>query len=291
MKLTASTIHIALGTFLQLSLAACSSSSVSVPNTSTTISPKDTAATVLVSTRWKPETKVGRWHYVMHDSSIISISNDTNAQPRLIESTTDLTLTLSDTASFFVLNAQIDSMTVTNKQSLSRIPLDTTHSRWRAIVSNQHHFINRLQQSLPCSTTSASVATRVYQVLIPLPLAQVDLHDRWVDTSSAIVCHGRISLTESRINGYELINSASCEQHDAITVHQSGSSTFRGLTAEGSNHLNAGGSGTESRTLCLQRDTGLLLSSTGESRLDLTVTTDRGVFPFTQTTMTSIRQR
>jgi len=278
-----------LGTSVPLILQACSSTRVPVLNPPGNVPPRDTVLTVPMNAKWKPESKSGRWHYIIHDSSTVSISNDTTAQARPIESTVSYTLSFTDSADVILLTAQMDSMTVTNQKSPARITTDTIHSRLREIISKQHRPINQRQQSFSCTTASISVAARVQQLVIPLPMIEVDAHSKWADTSTVVVCHGRVALTEFRTNEFKLASSVACKQNNAISIYRTGSSSFTGASAEGTGHLNAGGMATESGILCLDRSTGLLLSSTGESRVDLTVTTSRGIFPFTQNTVTSIQ--
>ena len=284
-------IHSSVCTVILLQLIAqgCSSSRVRQPSPSTTIPRSDTIASTVRSVGWNPETKSGKWHYIIRDSAIISISNDSNAQVRPIESTTSYTITITDSTSLLVLTVRMDSMIVTRRQSSPKIFSDTNHSQLHTVISKKNHLSNPSQQITTCTAGTNSPTTRLGELLIPLPTTRLNIHERWTDSSTSIVCHGRIALTESRITEYELIDSTSCKQLDAIGVHRLVSSTFTGSSAEGNNHLTAGGSGTGSAILCLQRDTGLLLSSNGESRLDLTATTSRGVFPFTQKTITDIR--
>jgi len=276
---------------LQSMAVGCSSSKVRQPSPSTSVSRNDSVVSAARSFGWKPEMNPGKWHYMIRDSAIISISNDSNAQTRPIESTSSYTLTVIDSGSFLALTTRMDSMVITTQQPSPRITSDTSHPQLHTIISRQNRFRNAPQQAIACTASTTSLSARLSELLIPLPVRPLNSHEKWTDSSTTIVCHGRIALTESRVAEYELIDSTSCEQPDAISVHRTVSSTFTGTSAEGKNHLTAGGSGTASATLCLQRDTGLLLTSSGEARLDLTATTSRGVFPFTQRTITIIQLR
>lgn len=289
MRPTASFICLML--LVQSVVGGCSSSRVQTSTSPTSVTRRDSTVRAVPSIGWSPEMKPGKWHYIIHDSSIISITNDSNAQARPIESTTSYTVTVTDSANLLVLNVHMDSMTVTSQRSTPRTISDTAHAQFRTVISKQNHLISPLQQLTTCTTASSPQTVRLGELLIPLPITHVNARDKWTDSSATIVCHGRVMLTESRITEYELTDSISCKQSDAVAIHRTVSSTFTGSSAEGNSHLSAGGSGTGSAILCLERSTGLLLTSSGESRLDLTATTSRGVFPFTQKTTTDIQIR
>lgn len=291
MRLIMPAILIIIPSFLQISLYGCSSNTKPVPGQSTTVPRKDSAKIIARSNSWNPEIKSGTWSYIIHDSSNVYISNDTTAEVRPINSISIYTISITDTARLLTLSAHIDSIIIINQHS-TKVLIDTSNtSRLHTILSNRGHFSTSNKTALTCAATNISILPRISELVIPLPPTQMNIGEKWTDTATVTTCYGKIPLIETNIREYELLDLITCQQYDAITLHRTVLSSLSGLSVEGVNHLTASGKGIGSTTLCLQRNTGILLKSNGDSRLDLTVTTSRGTFPFTQKTSTQVLLR
>ena len=240
---------------------------------------------------WSPQLGSGKRRYLIRDSSTISISNDTTARVEPIESTTIYTVSVTDSNNLLHLTGHIDSLLVNSRLS-TKVRSDTsTATVSSGLISRQGHLMRVTDaSSMTCSTGSLSSSSRLAELLIFLPPHPAKIGDKWSDTTSATACHGKIPLTQTAVREYELLDFSSCPA-ESVRVRRTVSNTFTGSSAESTNHLSASGSGTGSSVLCLERNTGALVSSDGQSRLELTVTTTRGVFPFTQNTTTHIEPR
>jgi hypothetical protein len=283
---------IAAGMVCSLSLVACSTSHPAAPTTPATIPHKDSVTSESKSSSWAPQFIGGKWRYFIRDSSVVSISNDTTVRPRPIESTMFYSISMADSANVLVLTSHVDSLFVNTRLSTKTNSDSGKFSESHMIFSKQGRIIDAVTPTgVTCTSASASPSPRTGELIIRLPASHVRVGDRWTDTSSTTSCHGRIPLAELAIQEYELLDLTSCQGRDAVKVRRVVSDTFTSSPAESSNHLSASGSGTASSIVCLQRDTGTLLESNGQSRLDLTVITTRGTFPFTQNTNTHIEIR
>lgn len=273
-------------------LVACTTSHQSVPSTPTTRTQLDTARIDSRYKSWAPQLIAIKSRYFIHDSSTISINNDTTATVVPIESTMIYSISTADSNNLLILTGHVDSLSISNALSTKTKPDTGTRPNLHIVISKQGRFLNSSQMPpINCSTANAPSSSRIGELLIPLPHGAVKVGDKWTDTSSTISCHGKISLTHTTIREYELLDLSSCELTDAAKVRELVTDSLTGSSAENNNHLSASGFGTASSTLCLGRSTGTLLERNGQSRLELTVTTSRGVFPFTQNSHTHIKLR
>ena len=277
------------GVLFIISLGACSTTHSLGTRTPPVPTRNNSVTSVSAVSSWTPQIKPGQWKYLIRDSSTVSINNDTVTRIEPIESTTIYTITLTDTSSSLVLTGHIDSLYIrTRLSNRTRSEVSETPDI-HGFVSHQGHFTETVSTSptTVCTGNTPSPISRISELLIPLPNHSLIVGDKWSDTSSVTICHGKIPLRQIAVREYELLDLSSC-QHNAVKVRRVVTNTFAGSSAEGSNHLSASGSGTANSILCLRQNTGALLESTGQSELQLTVTTTRGVFPFIQKTITHI---
>jgi hypothetical protein len=279
----------ALSIMAILAVASCSTSHVPTPPRSSIPSRTDTLPTDSHSSNWTPRFTTGTRHYLIRDSSIISISNDTTARPVPIESTMIYSISVMNAGDSFMLTSHIDSLKVSS-HSRAKSNVDAgTVSDFHTTVSKQGQLSTILDQATTnCIGGIASASARIGELIASFPGTALKVGDRWTDTTSITSCHGKIPLVQQATREYELLDLSSCLQRDAVKVRRTVSDTFTGASAESNNHLSASGSGTASAILCLQRDTGALIESNGESRSDLIIVTTRGTFPFTQNVNTHI---
>jgi hypothetical protein len=272
-------------------IQACSTShstvSSNVPQTTHT----DSTIAESGGTSWAPQIAAGRWRYLIRDSSTVSINNDTTARVEPIESTTIYSMSIVDSNNSLTLSGHVDSLLVNSRLPNKSTDDTTKSSDFHTIISRQGQLTKVSEPtSATCTGAAVSPSARIIELLTVFPAHAIRAGDKWADTISTITCHGKVPLAQTVVREYELLDLTSCQRGGA-KVQRVVSSTFNGTSAESVNHLSAGGSGTSTSLLCIDRNTGALLESDGESRLDLTVTTIRGVFPFTQKTNTHIEVR
>lgn len=280
---------IGLATFSIFTLEACATAHTSGTATPPVAAQRDTVAVKLKSNSWTPQVTVGTYRYLIHDSSTISISNDTSSGFLPIESTTIYSLLLIDTGDSLTVISHLESLAM-----ITRLPVKSTDDignvlESRTTISKQGQLAPIVQQSsTACTALTASVSSRISELIVSFPTARFQVGDKWTDTTSTISCHGRIPLRQQAIQEYEILDLALCAERNAVKVRRIVSDTFSGVSAESHNHLSTSGSGTSASILCLQRESGALIESNGQSRVDLTVVTIRGTFPFTQNMITQI---
>jgi hypothetical protein len=273
------------------SIEACSTRHPSVSASPVSAPHHDSVATSR-KTGWTPQFSSGKWEYLIRDSSTISMTNDTTGHIEPIESTTTYVLSIADSNNVLILTGRIDSLLV-NSRLPSRKSADTSLSReFHSVLSKQGHLTTvPATPTITCTGASLPPSTRLQELLITRPTGAIEVGSTWSDTSSMTTCHGKIPLTQTVVRNYQLMESSTC-QPGMAQVQRTVSSSLIGSSAEtNSNHLSANGSGTATSILCLDRNTGILLESTGHSHLEMTVTTSRGTFPFVQNTSTQIRLR
>lgn len=291
MKTSTPVHYFAASIYILLSLEGCSTSHPTVSAKPASTTRADSTTPEIRSNSWAPQVSTGTWHYLIRDSSVVSINNDTTAHVEPIESTTIYTMSVADSNNSLLFTGHVDSLVVNSGLSTKSAGDTTRSTELRALISKQGQLM-RISQVTPTSCAGAgnSPSLRMGELLAVLPAHPVRVGDKWSDTSSATTCHGKIPLTQTAVREYELLELSSCQRNGA-KVRRIVSEMLSGSSPETTNHLSASGSGTASAILCLDRNTGVLLASDGESRLNLTVTTIRGVFPFTQKTSTHIEAR
>ena len=278
-------------TCLVVVVGACSTSHSTISTKPASMPRTDSSASATRTKAWAPQVLPGSWNYLIKDSSVVSINNDTTARVEPIESRMIYTLSISDSNNILLFTGRIDSFSVNTRLSTKSAADTSKPLEFHGFTSKQGQ-LTRLSQLAPatCTGTANTPGSRIGELLIVLPTNPIRVGDTWSDTSAITTCHGKIPLTQTVVREYVLLDLSSC-QRGGVKVRRVVSDTFNGSSAESVNHLSANGTGTGISLLCLDRNTGSLLISDGESRLDLTVTTMRGVFPFTQKTSTHIEAR
>ena len=266
---------------------ACSTGHPPTPTTPVSASHRDS---VLISgtSGWAPRLLPGKWQYLIHDSSTISMTNDTTGHTEPIESTAIYVLSIADSENVLILTSRVDSLSVNSRLPTRKTEETSEPLELHGVLSRQGHFITTdAVAPTTCTGTSVSPSSRLQELLITLPIGAIRVGDKWSDSSSTTICHGKIPLTQMLVRNYELMESSTCQPGTA-QVRRMVSNSLTSPLAESNNHLSASGFGTATSVLCLNANTGVLLESNGESHLELTVTTSRGKFPFTQNTTTHI---
>jgi hypothetical protein len=291
MRTLTSVGSVVAGVWIFLSVEACSTSHQAVSSKPPIVMRRDSSSTGASVNSWAPGLLPGKWHYLIRDSSVVSINNDTTARVEPIESTAIYTVSVSESNDSLLFRAHVDSLLVNSRIS-SKSAGDTAKTlNFQGTISRQGELTSSGDTTATtCKGAGVAPSPRVSELLTVLPAHPAHVGDKWSDTVSTITCHGKIPLRQTAVREYELLDLSSC-QRGGVKVRRVVSDTFSGSSAESANHLSASGSGTASSLLCLDRSTGALFTSDGQSRLDLTVTTTRGIFPFTQRTSTHIETR
>jgi hypothetical protein len=256
--------------------------------------PAHTPVTTMEAESWTPQIVSGRYEYFISDTSFVSINNDTSQQVLPIETTTNYTLTIGGTAGdSFSISGKVDSATVNSRLRTKAQTGDTaTVSELHAILTKRGELrLHIQQQSLSCSSSSNSIVSRIYELVIPHLLDKIKIGDKWTDTVSSTNCHGKTPLTQQMIRQFEVQAFTTWHNRDAVQVKRLVNITFTGTSTEPNTHLQATGSGSGDAELFLDRKTALLLDSNGQTKSTVMIITSRGQFPFTQLTSTHITTR
>ena len=276
-----------LTSLLILSIAACSTGHPPTP-ASPVSAPRSDSVPISGTTGWAPRLSPGKWHYLIRDSSTISMTNDTTGHTEPIESTAIYDLSIADSENMFILTSRVDSLSVNSHLPTRKAAETSEPLELHGVLSSRGRFTaTGAVASVSCTGNSVSPSSRLQELLVILPTSVIRVGDKWSDTSSTTICHGKIPLTQTLIRNYELMKSSTC-QPGTVEVQRMVSNTLTSSSADSNYHLDASGSGTATSVLCLDTNTGVLLESNGQSHLELTVTTSRGKFPFTQNTTTHI---
>jgi hypothetical protein len=292
MRISKLTRSITWPAFSMLLLGACSTSHPQTTSAPAAAPYKDSILTDSRSNSWAPQITTGKWRYFIRDSSTVSLSNDTTSHVLPIKAAMLYSVSIDDSAGSLILTARVESLSISTPQSVKTNAPTSRLLELRIALAQKDRLTGIAGKAeTSCTGAGTSPLSRIGELIISFPATPVRVGEKWTDTSSTTTCHGKIPLVQLTTREYELLDLSSCQQRDAVKVRRVVSNTFTGASTESGNHLSASGSGTASSILCLQRDTGVLLESNGQSRLDLTVTTTRGIFPFTQNTNTHIELR
>ena len=239
-------------------------------------------------TEWLPKQIVGHKEYFIHDSSTISISGD-SSQTRMSNTNTIYIVRLSKLNNS-LLTSKADSLKMRPQSFQLKIAADTeVIKEFEAIMSPTGQISSLSGHFVPlCPGGITPVAARIQDLILSYPERGLKVGDSWTDTVSTTVCHGRISLLQQSIYVYRFLSFSIWKQHLVVIIQRDVLSTFTADTKNSRNYFTATGSGTSFTTIYANRLTGALLQSDTHLESALTVSTPRGVFPFTQSTVTHI---
>lgn len=234
--------------------------------------------------RWSPTVIPYSSRYRVDDSSTVSITNDSSGKEVLIISSAVYSLVLTQ-GEKLTIDLHIDSAST-----------DTAHWQTQpephatATLSAQGQ-ISDLRSTTPtsCSTGMDPRFTRLFDLIIPFSPNPATIGSQWTDTSSIIICHGKIALRQDVIRNYRLLAELSQQNRPAIQLERTTEVEMEGVPTDSTNLITANGTGSSTATLLLDRETGELLESVGTSDLSLSVITSRGKFPFRQHSKLNIK--
>lgn len=241
------------------------------------VTPVSQSSHVPAQFRWSPTTVPYTSQYRVDDSSTVSITNDSTGKEVLLISSTIYDLALKQDGKLSV-DLHIDSAST-----------DTTHWQTQsaahaiATISLRGQIID-LRSTTPTSCKSGidPEFARLSDLIIALPANPAAIGSQWADTSSTVICHGKIALLQRTIRNYKLLAELSQRNKPVIQLQRITMAQITGVPADSTTSITANGTGSSTATLLLDRDTGKLLESVGTSDLSLSVTTSRGIFPFQQ---------
>jgi hypothetical protein len=270
--------------------AGCSGHRV-VPSSSTPV-PVQKAPVIHPQEGWSPQMSTGARSYLVHDSSTVSIGNDT-ASSLPIEATAIYSTSLTPKGDSFYLAAAADSMTMNSHLQTSKDPQNTgNHQGFSAFISSRGRVSGLTsQQSADCAGGMNPIATRIFELTLTYPVTEATIGSNWSDSVSTTACHGRATLLQRSIRAYKLLKFTSWKNRAVAEIQRTVSTIFSDVPNSSTNHFSITGSGTGSGILYVDRATGELLESNSQSQLAISVVTSRGVFPFTQFVTTHIEVR
>ena len=271
-----------------LTLSACSQQRPQT--TSTNPQPTRQPATSIEAESWTPRIISGSYTYLVNDSSIVSINNDTASRVLPIKTTMSYSIAIGTLGDSFSIFGKVDSSRVSSQiQTRAQIHDSMKIAEIHGILTSHGEIeLSSPEQFMSCSSSSNSTATRVYELIVPYPKKQLNTGARWSDTVSTTNCHGKTPLTQQMIRQFQVKGFTIRHDREAVEIQRLTNTIFSGTSSESNTHLQASGSGSGDATLFLDRTTAVLLESDSQTKSSLTIVTSRGAFPFTQLTSTHI---
>jgi hypothetical protein len=263
-----------------------------VPQPTPTSEPIHKTVKALAQESWAPSLVAGTPRYLIQDSSTISISGDSN-QIVPFQSSVIYSVTFAPSGDSFVVVGRTDSLSANAHEHIGKRVLDTAGAlEFHAIVSNTGKVSNLLGTSASiCGEGINPVATRIFDLLISYPSKRLKVGDQWADTVSIRTCRGKTALSQKTIRQYQLLEFKKRSERSTAKILRLSSTVVTGGSIDSKNHLNTTGSGSGETTLCADWATGLLVQSDERSQTTLSISTIRGVYPFTQIISTHIEAR
>lgn len=238
---------------------------------------------------WQLSHRAATLHYVVHDSSVLSISTDTIAKEIPFITTAFLQLVTSALGDSFQFNARIDSSSVRSELQ-TKSSVDTS-LQVSGIISHQGGIIQLHPTGISsCKVGIEPVFGRIAELFIRMP-PRIIIGSQWTDTSTAPICYGKTSLRQTSIRSYRLIADTTWQGDSALKVDRSTILSVSGLEADSSKHISATGIGSSTATLFLDRVTGEVLETLTRGIVTLTITSGRGTFPFRQISYTEVHRQ
>ena len=267
--------------------AACSTKSVSSATPAPT--PVHQREPTIEENRWSPQLATGAHQYLINDSSMVSITNDTTIQPLPIISTSIYSIAIAKGGQSFTMIGRVDSSMLSSSLHTKNSADSTQSTEFKAFLSELNRMTSLPKQLVTCAQGSNPAMTRVFDLIISYPTSDAKVGDKWTDTISTTTCHGKTLLLQTTVREFRLLAFTPWKQRDAVQLQRSNTMMFSSLSEKPDDHLTASGSGSGSAVIYAERRTGFLLQSDGTSQTKLTISTTRGTFPFTQSTNTHIQ--
>ncbi len=229
---------------------------------------------------WYPTLLAHSSRYRVDDSSTVSITSDSTRKEVLLASSTIYSLALTQGKKLTV-DLRLDSISTDSTNSMPSQMQPKVHAT--ATLSARGQIVD-LHSTTPISCQGGMDPrfVRLSELIILLPPNPVVIGNEWADTSTSIICHGRIALKQYVVRNYRLLSALSLQNRPVVQLQRTASVKTEGVPADSTNSIVTSGTGSSSTILFVDQDTGELLKSTGTSDLFLSVTTSRGIFPFQQ---------
>jgi hypothetical protein len=273
-----------------VALSACSQNRA--PQTIPASQPNHEAVQEVLHEGWTPIRATGTTEYLIKDSTTIVISNDsTHTVP--IQTSTLYSVRFVSIGDSFTLVGKVDSVKTSTQSHASRNTTDMVGRQEFQAMVGRYGKISVLSENFPssCGGGIESAATRLFDLTLELTATERRVGDRWTDTVSAMICRGKTLLTQQTIRQYELLGLEKWKEQNAVKISRNSTSIFSTTSMDPKSHLTTSGSGSSSTTIYADKTTGQLLQSDGRSQSTLSVSTNRGVYPFTQIVDTHIEIR
>lgn len=273
-----------------ISASFCSTGHV-IDSTATPITRASVSQTIS-TLEWMPRMSDGVIQYTIEDSSTISMNNDSLHASRL-QSRAVYRLSFSSHADTFAVGVKIDSFMTTQHSSSMKSREDTTHKQnFQAKMLSTGHLLEITGiETSSCITGVDPLGSRILELMVAYPKRAVRVGDKWVDTVSTTTCRGKTPLMQQNVRQYELLELQNSATDGEVKVRREVTTTLTTSSSGAKDHFSASGSGSSSATLYLDRLTGILVRSEGNSQSTLTVNTSRGSYPFSQRITTSIERK
>jgi hypothetical protein len=266
-------------------LTVCSHPSFATPNPSS-VTTKAVPRTV--KRFWHPNHQAGVLRYSVRDSSILSISTDTVTKSVPFITTGFLQLSILTATDSVTFTGRADSILV---QSELRKNLSTEMTLQVVGSASRKGTITQLQSEAPtsCKIGLDPGVARVSELLIPIP-DSVSIGSQWTDTTTTVLCHGKVALRQMAVRSYRLTADTTWQTDSAIRVDRSTTLIISSLIPDSTNHISTTGHGSTHGFLILNPNSGALFKSRIQGTISLTITTSRGIFPFMQFSDVEIHQ-
>jgi len=245
--------------------------------------------------KWSPRQIPSEEYYFIKDSTKIISSSEDSSSTRSFETThiyTVSTTRIDD--SLLALTTTVHSATASDDSLIPFKPNSDSKiiPQSKAVISTTGRFISLSREaSSICPQGITPVEARVYELIISFPAKPLELGDQWSDTVTTTVCRNRILLREQKIRQYKVVQYSTWNHLPTIQIALLTTSIVTTDTSQSRGVLITKGFGKSSTTLHVDRVTGILLHSDASSQMELTITTARGIFPFTQTVTSHILVR
>ena len=144
--------------------------------------------------------------------------------------------------------------------------------------------------TINCTTARSAIESRIPELLPSYPAHSIRPGDQWSDTISTSSCRGKTRLSKQNIREFQLVDLDRTNRQNFAQVHKSVTVNIQSVPTVTANAFKASGTGSSSGIFYIDLSTGMVLESISHSESSFTVTTTRGVFPFTQTVYTKIKR-
>jgi hypothetical protein len=239
---------------------------------------------------WSPRHTPGAFQYEIRTEATIRLDTDTARQEKPVEQTLLYTIQLTPQGQLLRITGVVDSLS-TQEQHTAAAP-DSTAFRnpWHGLVTTLGRISPAQVDTGICQPDKQIPLQPIHEILVSHP-ETMTAGTQWRDTTTTLTCRGDVAVSTTSINSYRVDGTENHRGTPALRVTRTSEVSIRGSGRESGRSVSLAGGGGGTTTLYLDQRSGMVISSSGETRSVITIRTLAGEIPFRQQVRQEVTRR